>query len=132
MTSKETEQYNKLSIDERECYDKYKKKHPNWSHAQIMTMVVQTGNAEKVVSNNTISDPNDPRIQKEILRGTSDTLQREYPDIFEVIGGFLRKALSILDDIIDSIIGGVVNTVYNVGRAIGNIWDTITDWWDSL
>lgn len=39
MTSEERNDYNKLSKEGKRFYDLYQGMHPEWSHAQLMTMV---------------------------------------------------------------------------------------------
>lgn len=49
MTPEECEEYNKLSKEGKHFYDLIRDKHPDWSHIQIMVMVILESSMPDIV-----------------------------------------------------------------------------------
>lgn len=124
MTYEEQQQYDKLSADLKEDYNYLKKKHPNWSHEQIMGKLsidkklevwMNTGDLDvtKKGPDGEIEVP--PEIMKEILDGAKSVLT----GLGIIIVGFFEavdKALCVLDSIITS-------GVKYIGNKLKEFWN---------
>lgn len=122
MTEAERQQYNNLSSSLREDYDYEKKKHPNWSHAQIMAKIAIGESLGKTVEEGggTIDATglgNDPKLLKEVLEGAKRVLIEA--DVF----------ISAVFDVLDSAISLLGNLVMSGIRYVGN---KLSDFWDWL
>ena len=102
MTQEELKEYNKLTKKGRKTYDFYRDLHPEWSHTQIMTMVMVSE----------IEPPRGTIIEqiREMFQKAAEYMSREFPRIFEKVkNGFT------------TIINRLTNTVVTT-------WDKIIKW----
>lgn len=103
MTAEQQQdEYNRLPPAAKETYDYTKKRHPNWSHEQIMTKVGMDETLENMVDNNGGKDvdPSDPTVLVKILEGGKRFLEKlgiNLSKIMEQINAAiftLKKAIS--------------------------------------
>lgn len=100
MTAKESDEYYNLPSEGREEYDHQKKKHPTWSHNQIMARVGIAMSIEKVIDKkggavNPQDLQNDPDFIKGILEGAKEALRNA--------GIYITRVFNALDEAIASI-----------------------------
>lgn len=78
-----------------EQYEKYKKKHPDWTDEQIWTAISVDMQADKVIEEaGSDIDQNDPDIMEAIIRGAMEWLDEALPIIFEKVKQFFSNLLS--------------------------------------
>lgn len=123
MTDKEREEYNKLSSSLREDYDYEKRKHPNWSHAQIMAKIAIGESLGKTVEEGggTIDVnelENDPTLLKEVLEGAKRVLIEA--------GIFISAVFDVLDSAISLLSSLVMSGIRYVGNKLSEFWDWLT------
>lgn len=114
MTEQERQQYNSLSWDQREEYDRIQRKHPNWSHKQIMTRIAFDPDpfieAKK--------DPNSPDVMREILQAGKAFLIE--------VGCFVWDVFALIDDAIDALTDMIDRGLTYIGKKISDFWDWLT------
>lgn len=108
MTTEEREQYNKLSELDREEYDLIKKKHPNWSHSQILTKLGVSVEIGKRLEKGEDVNPDDPTVIEEILKGAKDFLIG--------VGLFIADVFEAIDE-----------ALTYVGKKLKDFWDWLWD-----
>lgn len=122
MTEKERQDYNKLTHEGKEAYDKDVQKHPERSHSQhllaakmwdIINIQVDKGNTNVIGDN---GNP-DPGILKAMLEEASEWLK--------AIGGISLAVLSALDDAISELGRAIGNGIRWIGNKIGDFFDWI-------
>ncbi|MDE5629391.1 MAG: hypothetical protein K2I69_07505 [Muribaculaceae bacterium] len=123
MTDKEREDYNNLKPSLREDYDYEKKKHPNWSHAQIMAKIaIGESLGETVEKGGGTIDAteleNDPKMLKEVLEGAKRVLIEA--------GVFIYAVFDVLDSAISLLGNMVMCGVKYVGNKLSEFWDWLT------
>lgn len=112
MNSEEQRQYNSLSYNDRECYDRIEEEHPSWSHKQIMVKVAFNRKEDEIIErggNNL--DAEDPAIMSEILQGVKRFLYR--------IGAYMKDILDTLNTFI---------TLLNEGKKITQSLKVFWEW----
>lgn len=120
MTTEEQIQYNALSSSEREDYDYLRRKHPNWSHKQIMNKLAIEIQVIKVLDKgNTDVDFEDPEILIQILKGAKEFLTR--------VGCFISDFFEAVDDAIDTLTDLILGGISWVGDALSDFWDWLND-----
>lgn len=102
MTATEKEEYDKLSLDEKDEYNFNLGKHPNWSHQQLMTKVAISRTTTTIVDETPEDiDVDDPKFMALVLKGAKDFLESigcVATDIIKLID----NALGLLANIIDA------------------------------
>ena len=118
MTIAENEEYNKLSLDEKDEYDFNLKRHPNWSHQQVMAKVAIARTTNTMVDE-TPGDikPDDPKIMAQILKGAKDFLES-----IECVAGDIIKLIDNALGLLASIIDAGINYV---GDKLKQFWNWI-------
>lgn len=119
MTNEEQNNYYKLTPELREEYDHLMKKHPNWSHNQIMTKLSLDAKTEVMVSNGKEIDPEDPRILKEILEGAKEILVG--------MGIIITAVFTVIDDTLDALGDLISGGVSYIGDKLSEFWDWLTN-----
>jgi len=109
MTTEEREQYNKLSELDREEYDLIKKKHPNWSHSQIITKLGVSVEIGKRLEKGEDVNPDDPTVIEEILKGAKKFLKR--------CGIIIKEVFEAIDEVLT-----------DVGNKLKDFWDWLWDY----
>ena len=110
MTQEELKEYNKLTKKGRKTYDFYRDLHPEWSHTQIMTMVMVSE----------IKPPIDDEggfIEqiREMFKQAAEYMSREFPRIFEKVKYGFSTIINRLKDM-------VVTTWDKIIKWIGEIF----------
>lgn len=123
MTDKEKEEYNNLSLSLQEDYDYEKKKHPNWSHVQIMAKIAIGESLGKTVEEgggtiDVTELENDPKLLKEVLVGATRVLIEA--------GIFISAVFDVLDSAISLLGNLVMSGVKYVGNKLSDFWDWLT------
>ena len=101
MTQEDKERYDSLSPEEKESYDFYSRRHPEWEAHQIFSMIgiefliekLPEKGPEELGTNNTI-------IQKNILEKLDDWFVDNYPDLHSKVSPFIQNAINKLSQLI--------------------------------
>ena len=122
MTEKERQDYNELTHDGKEAYDRDVQKHPEHSHSQHLFKAKMEDLINKQVDkgDKDIIDDNgnpDPGILKDMLEEASEWLK--------AIGGISLAVLSALDDAISELGRAIGNGIRWIGNKIGDFFDWI-------
>lgn len=123
MTDTERQQYNNLTPSQREDYDYQRKKHPNWSHNQIITKVMLENSIVNIVENDDgTRDPetlkDDPSFLKQVLEGAKDALYEA--------GIFISEVFEVIDNAITSLGYLIMTGVRYIGNKLSEFWDWLT------
>lgn len=115
MTDQEIQGYNSLSSEQREDYNYIKRKHPNWSHQQILTKMAF--NPDPFIEGN--KNPNDPEVMTEILKAGKQFLID--------VGCFVWDVFELIDDAISSLADMIADGINYVGQKISDFWEWLTN-----
>lgn len=101
MTAEERKEYNRLSEEGREFYDRYQSMHPDWGHNKLITMSTVCG-FQPV---GTIGGPDRITIKEilaECVRKADLYMQAQFPrvypqvrEFFIKVGDAIRKAVHV-------------------------------------
>lgn len=123
MTDIERAQYNNLTQSQREDYDYQRKKHPNWSHNQIITKVMLEDSIGNIVDNGggtldpeTLKD--NPQFLKQVLEGAKAALYEA--------GIFISEVFEVIDNAISSLGYLIMTGVRYIGNKLSEFWDWLT------
>lgn len=118
MTDEQRRQYNKLSCDQKEDYDRFQRRHPSWSHENIMARLAIQSTLEQipVIPQKPIEE--DPEILKEILQGAKDFLIS--------VGCFLWDVFEVIDDAISTLSSLIARGITYIGNKLEEFWDWLT------
>jgi len=101
MTPEERKDYNKLTKEGQKFYDLYQGMHPDWSHAQLMTMV--TICCQDPFKKNPLATMKD--ILAECVRKADSFMAENFPnlypsvkDFFNTIGNAIKRAAQVTWD----------------------------------
>lgn len=102
MTYREQQEYNRLPADAKMEYDYTRKKHPAWSHQQVMAKVGMATQIDTMVEGGGGEDinPTEPSTLVAILEGGKRFLKRYGIDIGKIIDAIdfaisgLKRAIS--------------------------------------
>lgn len=120
MTFEEQQQYDSLPYEDKLEYDHTRRKHPSWSHEQIINKVAIVHKIEVVTSNGSGNvNPNDPNILKEIFEGAKEFLE----DVGIVIGAVFE----LIDEALTTIGGWISNGIDYIGDKVSQFWDWLWD-----
>ena len=118
MTDKELEDYGKLSRSEKEDFDYYATKHPDWSFEQLLKQIIIIRNISGTMRDGGKDvNPNDPSTWKTILEGVKTTLSK-----FKSIGSSVFNAI---DEAIVKLKGFITAGIQRIGNVIDNLWNEI-------
>lgn len=110
MTQEELNDYNRLDNNGRKTYDFYRDLHPEWSHVQIMTMVVVSGLNQR---------PEPPKnfweYIRDLMQKAADYMSHEFPRIYEKVKNSFVTIINRLRDT-------VVTTWDKVIKWIGELF----------
>ena len=110
MTQEELNDYNRLDNNGRTTYDFYRDLHPEWSHVQIMTMVVVSGLNQR---------PEPPKnfclYFRDLMQKAADYMSHEFPRIYEKVKNSFVTIINRLRDT-------VVTTWDKVIKWIGELF----------
>jgi len=95
MTPEERNDYNKLTKEGQKFYDLYKGMHPDWGHAQLITMVTIC-----------VQDPFGPKC-----KGDGKTIK-------EIFAECVRKADAFMEENFPGLYPSVKDLFYRIGNAI--------------
>jgi len=123
MTDKERDDYYKLSPQQREDYDYQKRRHPNWSHNQIIAKIMIDSKVEdNIIGRGGTVDPdelsNDPTFLKQVLEGAKAALYEA--------GIFIAEVFEAIDNAITSLGYLIMTGVRYIGDKLREFWDWLT------
>lgn len=123
MTETERQQYNNLTSSQREDYDYQRKKHPNWSHNQLITKVMLEESIGGIVDKgNGTLDPetlkDDPQFLKQVLEGAKTALY--------AAGIFISEVFEVIDNAITSLGDLIMEGFRYIGNKLSDFWDWLT------
>lgn len=119
MTAQEREEYNRLPKSVQEDYDYNKRKHPNWSHQQLISKIGFESQLDTMVDSGKDVDPKDPSVLKQILEGTKRFLKRYGIDvgkIMDMIDGAIKSLSRIIDyglDFLGDLVDGAIGWLFD-------------------
>ena len=93
MTPEERKDYNKLTAECKKYYDLYQGMHPEWGHAQLMTMAIICCNKPFTPNPDPITD-----IIKKANKFMEENFPELYPKVkkfFYNIGQAIKKAVQV-------------------------------------
>ena len=118
MTDKEREDYEKLSRSEKEDFEYYATKHPDWSVEQLLKQIIIMRNIQGTMRDGgTNVNPEDPITWEKILEGVKTTLTK-----FKSIG---RSVFIAIDSAIITLKGMIKAGIQKIGDVIDNLFDKI-------
>lgn len=117
MTDSERADYNKLNADQREDYDYFRRKHPEWSHEELMSRISVGSSIDNMLKGGGTKKPEgikgDPTFIERVLKGARNILRDmgiDNPMIFEVLdnairnlAALIRRGISYIGDLLESI-----------------------------
>lgn len=118
MTYEQSQDYNKLTIGQKEDFEYSVRKHPNWTFAQHFTKVVFEKQVDDTVEKGGSDvDREDPVMWLTILEGVKATLKK-----FKSV---VNTIFNVLDGVISSIKGMIAVGVKKIGDIIDRFFDNI-------
>ena len=118
MTDKEREDYEKLSRSEKEDFEYYATKHPDWSFEQLIKQIIIFRNIQGTIRDGgTNVNPDDTTTWKIILERVKTTLTK-----FKSIG---KSVFIAIDSAITTLKGMIKAGIQRIGDVIDNLFDKI-------
>ena len=118
MNEEQRRQYNRLTSDQKEDYDRLQRRHPNWSHEEIMARLAIQVKLEQIPIKPTGPIDEDPEILKEILQGAKSFLI--------TVGCFLWDVFEVIDDAINTLSSLISRGITYIGNKLEEFWDWLT------
>ena len=118
MTAEEREEYNRLPKADQEEYDHLSRKHPNWSHTQIMAKVAFNHKTDDMIEKKKGGkdpDPDDPSVLAEILKGAKEFLIG--------VGIFIADVFEVIDDALTALGDLIADGISYIGNKLKDFWD---------
>lgn len=86
MTPEEREEYNKLSKEGNHFYDLYRDMHPEWSHAQLMTMAIMC--CQNPFDGTTGRGATVKEVLAECIRKADEYMEANFPGLYPAVKDF--------------------------------------------